>query len=80
MNENIIRAGVGSGGKKATTTTTMTKKKKRKGKKGEDMDVDVVDGEKENAGDDILDAVRDATELLKAVRTDEGEEEEEEIS
>ena len=73
MNENINRAGIGPGKKKTTTT-----KKKRKGKgEGEDMDVD-VDGEKENAGDDILDAVRDATELLKAVRTDEGQGEDDE--
>ena len=93
VNESIIRAGVGKKNPPSTSTTA----KKRKGKKGDgadipmDMDMDIdVDRGKENDeeaaaddGVDVLDAVRDATELLTAVRVQEGEregeEEEEEI-
>ena len=53
VNEDILRAGVGSGTRKATT------KKKKKGIKVQegDMDMDVDEegeGEKENAADDAV--------------------------
>ena len=75
VNENILRAGVGSSAKSKATTTT----KKQKTSNDEDMDIDTdvdVDGEKENDGVNVTDAVRGARELLEAaVRVEEGEEE-----